>query len=329
MSGLEPIYDCPLMAVLRLTFRVTEMKLRSRTIRIIVVLSMLTISVYCRAATVRLPESLTGSYIWAIANHIYKWDASRNEKELVVALPDGMEIGALTEINSEQLLFSAVNLAVAGAPGALKDYLWLFDLSTGILKRLRRGSAPTYVANSHKLFFYAYSRRDKGVDLYAADFNGAIVNAKVVHKGSFFSPSPVIQVSRKSVILDYDVETAPHQVLDYDIHTGKWHKLPIRGCSPVLWRSASKQLLCTKGDSFHYYLTGLRGDRKKKVGVWRGVIFSAYIPRLDAAIAMRPRAFSIAERNDAWGYYFKTGKWRKIILGVTAAQGSAIWVSGG
>lgn len=304
------------------------MKLRSESIRIVVVLVMLVFSVYSRGASLRQPVPLTGAYIWASANRIYKWDASRNKKMLVVALPDGMEIGALTKINSEQLLFSAVNMAVSGAPGALKDYLWLFDLSTGQLKRLRLGLAPTYVATSHKLFFYAYSHRDKGFDLYSADFSGAIVNAKVIHKGSFFSPSPVIQVSSKRVILDYDVEEAPHQVLEYDIGTGEWHKLPIRGCRPVLWRSATKQLLCTKGDSFHYYLTGLRSNRRRDLEGWGVVVFSAYMPNLDAAIAMRPRAFSTSERNDAWVYYFKTLKWRKIIRGVSASQGSAVWVGG-
>lgn len=302
------------------------MTFRPKIIGIVAVLAMSVFFVDSRGAAMRSPASMAGAYIWASANRIYKWDAVQNGKTVLVALPDGMQIGALTKINADQLVFSAVNIAGPGSPYTLKNYLWLFDVHTGALKKLRPGLAPTYMATRHKLFFYAYSHRDEGFDLYSSDFHGAIADAKVIHKGSFVSPSPVIQVSRNRLVLDYDVEKATHQVLAYNIDTGKWHQLPIRDCSPVLWRSATKQLLCTKGDSFHYYLTGLGGNHRRDLEGWGAVVFSAYIPSLDAAIAMRPRAFSTSERNDAWVYYFKTLKWRKIIRGVSAAQGSAVWV---
>lgn len=304
------------------------MKPRSEKFAAVAVLAMSVFFVDSSGAAMRPPAWTSGAYIWASANRIYKWDAVRNKRTVLAALPDGMQIGALTKINADQLVFSAANIAGPGSPYTIKNYLWLFDLSTGKLERLRVGSAPTYVSLGHKLFFYAYNQRDKDLDLYSSDFHGAITNAKVIHKGAFVNPSPVIQVSRNQIVLDYDVERVPRQVFDYDIDTGKWRKLPIQECSPVLWRSATKQLLCTKGDSFHYYLTGLRGDRRRGFGGWGAAVFSAYIPSLDAAIAIRPRALSTSGRNDAWVYYFKTGKWRKIIRGISAAQGSAVWVEG-
>jgi len=302
------------------------MKFRSKRIGVVAVLAMSVFFVESRGAAMRPSASMSGTYIWASANRIYKWDAVQNKKTVLAVIPDGMQIGALTKINADQLVFSAVNIAGPGSPYTLKNYLWLFDVHTGALKKLRPGLAPTYVATRHTLFFYAYNQRDKGFDLYSSDFHGAIAKAKVIHKGSFSSPSPVIQVSRNRIVLDYDVERAPHQVLDYDIDTEKWHLLPIQDCSPVLWRSATKQLLCTKGESFHYYLTSLEGDHRKKLKEWGAVVFSAYIRELDAAFAMRPRAFSTSEHNDVWVYYFKTGRWQKIVRGANAAQGSAVWV---
>lgn len=302
------------------------MKFRPNIVGVVAVLAMSVFFVDSRGAAMSPLGSMAGSYIWTSANRIYKWDAVHHKKTVLAALPDGMQIVALTKINTDQLVFSAVNIAGPGSPYTLKNYLWLFDIHTGALTKLRPGLAPTYVATRHKLFFYAYNQGDKGVDLYSSDFDGAIANANVIHKGSFFSPSPVAQVSRKLVVLDYDVGEAPRQVLAYNIDTRKWHQLPMQDCSPVLWRSSKKQLLCTKGDSFHYYLTGLGGNHRRDLEGLGAVIFSAYIPSLDAAIAMRPRAFAASERNDAWVYYFKTGKWRKIIRRFSAAQGSAVWM---
>lgn len=181
---------------------------------------------------------------------------------------------------------------------------------------------PTYVKNAHKLFFL-----DEGQDLFMADYRvpGAITNVEKIHAEGQITVGDitVIQVSPNEVIFNYYAFNGIHQILEYNIKTGKWKPLPIASCNPVLWRKPAQQILCTKGDSFNYYLTNLQGDYTVSMGNLSYTNFFLYLPRIDAAFASRPS--SSIETNDIWIYYFETEEWNRLVKNANGSLGTATW----
>ncbi|MGH8225248.1 MAG: hypothetical protein ACRER1_03720 [Gammaproteobacteria bacterium] len=298
------------------------MNMKTRKLKIVCLTAVTLLGVLissCKASD--SPKLPSGTLVWIQNdNTIDQWNNTTGQKKPLLTLPYGTTIESLTKVTSTELIFSSYR--TQGAPESTDYHLWLFNIKSKKLTKLRTGSMPTYVKNAHKLFFL-----DEGQDLFMADYRvpGAITNVEKIHAEGQITVGDitVIQVSPNEVIFNYYAFNGIHQILEYNIKTGKWKPLPIASCNPVLWRKPAQQILCTKGDSFNYYLTNLQGDYTVSMGNLSYTNFFLYLPRIDAAFASRPS--SSIETNDIWIYYFETEEWNRLVKNANGSLGTATW----
>lgn len=109
--------------------------------------------------------------------------------------------------------------------------------------------------------------------------------------------------------------------------------LNISNCHPVLWRSATQQLLCgdTGEKNADFFLIGLDGKARERLPI-NGFHFGplVYIRKYDLMLlSSRSGKFSWEymrpyEGSDMWTYVFKTGELEKFLAGGGATAG-AVW----
>lgn len=268
----------------------------------------------------------SGTLVWSSGNRLYELGGPAGEKKrLILSLPDGTIVESLTKVDSRRIVFSSYSLNVRPFPAALKNKLWMFNISTHKLTKLGEGRAPAYIKKYQELAFHAPYQEDRKADLLVGDLNGSLTNIQKIHEGPFSFNAPPTQISDDEIVLEM-YRNRRHHVLKYDFGTDQWTVLPISTCRPILWRAATQQLLCALGDSFNYYLIALDGQHVQKLKNFGTTSFFVYLQNLDAALATRPGISWPPEREDIWIYYFKTGNWEKVMEGAGAAQGAAVWI---
>lgn len=101
----------------------------------------------------------------------------------------------------------------------------------------------------------------------------------------------------------------------FDLVSNRLSVLNISDCYPVLWRSATQQLVCISAyasNSSYFYLISLDGKGRERLPIRYGPF--VYIPRYDLMLLSGVRgAFSWRylrpyETSDLWSYDFKTRK---------------------
>jgi hypothetical protein len=160
--------------------------------------------------------------------------------------------------------------------------IMMFDRSSNQVSYVGSGDAPVYVPSHRKLFFYRYDPEAGRTKLFLADWGDMTGTARVVDGGPFSGLSPVIPIDENRVIFMPRDDTAS-RIKVFDIRLWEISELPFSGCSPALWRAATKQLVCFDFDRQEFVLTDLSG--KDRAPLWPiGVRPVTYVEEVDAVI---------------------------------------------
>lgn len=227
-------------------------------------------------------------------------------------------------------------------PGAgSMSRIYLFDLHSNELAPLTEGRLKQYVPDHRKFLFTRDigSYPDNRTYLYLADLDRPREAAKPVAPQLTFGSGQdtrVIQVGPDAVILSAlrGTDSANMDLYRFDLNNEKIEPLPaLRDCTPIIWRSATHQLLCRSvlqipakwltpaHQEYEYTLTDLDGRNVRQVELPFHYSIIAYLPEFDALLlngskGLTPKAILV--------YIFRTGKFEMVTEGYYGWSG-AFW----
>lgn len=262
----------------------------------------------------------TGKLVLSGARSVYEADLQTKRIEVVPGLDNISFIyHQLTKVDDERFLYALY----------IDEQIYEYNRKTHTTKLVRTGSMPTYVAEHGKFVFYHHDPVAKRMKLYVADLKEPVTSAREVGQGLKISESPVIQVSRDEIIFtEYVNEHKLYKIRRYNLVTHDLNALPLKNCYPAIWRSATRQLLCS--DKQGYYLTNLDGTDVQPLPELKDDIAEAYVPEYDTLILGKVRLELLpwprGERHSVWAYHFKERKMVRLFK-ETASGGKAtvIW----
>lgn len=243
---------------------------------------------------------------------------------LYVNLTEGMD--CIVKLDDRRFLF--VSLGKTG----MTDRARIFNRVTLELSPLLTDqpggiSCPAYLPELHVLVYRSGDGHGLGAiywsNIHTFDQRHLIQDDVTGMEGG---GSSIIAIGADEVLYVTSLDTSGRLHL-YNIKTGKRREVYIPDCVPLLWRSESDQLLCSKGDSFNYFLTNLDGSHQQNLPAGHYVPVS-YIPQLDAAIISGARPGfrgGLHEVWTTWFYYFKSRSMIEVSNDFGGGHGSVIW----
>jgi len=264
----------------------------------------------------------TGKLILSWARSVYEADLKTQK---MVALPKLDDTSAIYEqvsiIDDDRFLFDR---------WGTEREIYEYNRKTHTSKLIRAGRGPTYIPEHNKFFFYYHNPETKQTRLYVADFKEPITSARQVDKEEPEATlPPVIQVSRDEVVFPKPTKDLHNYITwRYNVVTAELKALPLQNCAPVIWRSATQQLLCADVPKQRYYLTDLEGKKKEYLPKLGDALVAAYIPQLDTLILGISRVQlnpPLGEVQDIWAYQFANGKKTKLLKVAPIGRSAAIW----
>lgn len=283
--------------------------------RLLIMVPLLFLSIGCGGQEM-IP--MKGKLVYTPGYRIFEFDlTTRKEQRLTETTSGGQSISS---IDAQRFLIGTE----LGASSTVQK----FDantLSFGAI--VARGEKPVYIPKHHKLFYFAGN-------LYLVGLDNSPQSAHKVAEGSF-SYSLVIPVSDDEVVFPIAGDAGKTPPYRYNLVTDKLDQLPFtRQCTPYVWRSASKQLLCGVDGTGKYYLIGLDGQRMTPVD-FSGLpskmpIPLLYIPKFDVLILTVARTKWLGrhagEHFDLWAYSFKDRRSEKLLEDNAPGRGGIVWV---
>ncbi len=230
----------------------------------------------------------------------------------------------LSKIDADRFLFDKISTVYAKS---VEYSIYEYNRRTREIKYLRPGRLPTYIPEHGKFFFYDKSKNPaiKGSRIQIADLKDPLKSERELGERPIFN-EPIIQVGPDEIIFDNAEDGHRKDIWHYNLVTNKLGLLTLKAdCKPKIWRSATHQLLCDRKEG--YYLTDLAGENVEDVGKLSRDYVITYIPEFDALLLGHTRmgwgkAF-LAEVNDPWVYYFRSGKKTKLFK--DASISAALW----
>lgn len=211
---------------------------------------------------------------------IYGWGETVKQTELgpkdtltrMLYQQRGEQISDLSKVDEDRFLFSE----------QLNYRIKIFNRQTGEVLPVIPGTGPTYIPQHGKLFFYRSEPGAMRMKLLIADWKDLTGSIHVVDEGPFAIARQVIPVDTNRVVF-LPRDNRGTKVKMFDMRTSETFELPLAGCVPKLWRTATKQLLCFDIEREEHVLIGLDGQNRER-GLPFGVVPLLYLAELDAAL---------------------------------------------
>lgn len=195
--------------------------------------------------------------------------------------------------------------------------------------RIGKGSDPVYMPKHRKLLFVHKAEGRSEASLYEADlYNGVMQSPNEILLGPLgtYGTPPVVPISEHEVVFSRE----DGALFKYDLRTRKIIELPVSGCDPIAWRSATAQVLCYyREPPYDLSLVSLDGrgeipvpELSELTAAWNG----PYLPARDALFISDGRFFTLYEVSDLFLYDFSEGTLRRIAKEVSFFPGTAFWV---
>jgi hypothetical protein len=269
---------------------------------------------------------MQGKLIYVTNQGIHEFNLSNRQSRVTLIGTQSSEFESLERLDAIYLF--------VGADHGKK--IQILDRVTLHLRELRAGYSPTYMS-AHRKFFFFQSTKATGPRLYLADLSSPTESAKQIAEnvGRFTAEPDVIPISDDEVVFPIRGDAGKTPPYRYNLVTDKLDQLPFtRQCTPYVWRSISKQLLCGIDGSSEYYLIGLDGQRSVPLDLSglpsKSPLPLLYIPKYDALIlgVARTKWFGshAGEHFDLWVYSFKDGRSEKLLEDNAPGRGGIVWV---
>jgi hypothetical protein len=260
-----------------------------------------------------------GILYYGLGQHLDSVNLETGERATLYSNPDRI-IMSVTGIGTERFLFGSNKISFRTDP-----IVQIFDRTAGKVSTFDSGESgpiehPAYLPAHHAIVFYS-----------------AINHKLVVAWADIDTPSLMHVIDAKNNGLGYQLVPVSDDEIAYFDGEKPWlinlksdvvRELNIPGCVPQLWRSTTHQLLCSKGDSFNYFLTNLDGSSRQALDIGQNHVPLYYIPQLDMAILNGMRlglSGGIHEVGTLWFYDFKEKSMTKVVNDATAGAGAVIW----
>jgi hypothetical protein len=225
----------------------------------------------------------SGVLYYGWGQQLNSMDLATHKRAVLYVDPDHA-IMSVTKLDLQRFMFGSNSIAFSTWP-----IVQTFDRSTGKVSAL-------YSYNDGKqsdLEGQSFIQQP----IYLAKHSAIVFHGANDHKGGIYwasiaTPSKQHLVEDNVSVIYSLVPISDDEVVFYDgerpklfnIKTGVLSDLNITECVPYLWRSRTQQLLCSKGDSFNYFLTNLDGSEREALNIGENHVPLYYIDQLDAAI---------------------------------------------
>lgn len=198
-----------------------------------------------------------------------------------------------------------------------RDQAFVFDLTTRTIAPIVADaydvSDAVYLPKDNAIIFWGEKQLGTQGGMYwiqRSDPN----NWHLIDTNADGTYAPVVVSDDAVVYRDRD-----GRVKMFNLATNQVSVLNITDCYPVLWRSATQQLMCINSyasNSSYFYLIGLDGNRREKLPIRYGPF--VYIRRYDLMLLS-----SVSDWGaDLWSYDFKSGEVEKFLTGNGAMLGA-------
>jgi len=291
--------------------------------RLLAMFPLLLISLSCGGQGM-IPMS--GKLIYVTNQGVFEFNLSSRQNRVTLIGTQSAEFESLTRIDATRFF-------------VVVDYgkkIQILDRVSLLLSNLRAGYNPTYMPE-HRKFFFFQSTKAAGPRLYLASLDDPIGSVRQIaaDKGKFTSKENTIPVSGDEVVFSIRGDAGKTPPYRYSLLTDKLEQLPFtRQCTPYVWRSSSKQLLCGIDGTSEYYLISLDGQRSVPLNLSslpsKTPLPLIYISKYDVLILGVARTKWIGsnagEHFDLWAYSFKDGRSEKLLEDNAPGRGGIAWV---
>jgi hypothetical protein len=222
----------------------------------------------------------------------------------------------MTKLDNRNLLIEAT---CGGRGGIFK-----LDLNTNLASFVTDGYDPTYIASGRKIFYIKSIDSGKQLPLFVADYDNIQDTEKVVVNESFSGGVYVIPISSDEIL--FYKRISEKIVWRFNVLNSALNEVHL-GCTPLAWRSATKELLCFDPERKHVVLTDLLRQHTQALPELDRANPVLYIDQLDALV-FDTSAYNYfpPERRDLAIYYFKTHKIEVLLKGVALNWGAAVYL---
>ena len=280
-------------------------------------------------------EAYTGTLYFALGQTLSALNLQDHHVKLVYE-NQRIIMNSLTKLDDKHLLLGSMWQPHRGAP---------VESIMQIVNRMN-GHAIAYSSNMAKV---VYLPRLKIIVFYgltkAAPYHWALYWSNVstpnqrhlidqrhqIVNGSF---GPIVVVSNHQVVYAVGIPGGNFRIKIYDFETHQSSFLNITDCDPRLWRSKTRQLLCSRVGAGHYYLVNLDGSDKERIHLGilnKGLFMVAYIKKYDVAVMSDYGGVWFSFKRGFHGtsylyfYNFRTRKLIHISSRLAASPGVAVW----
>lgn len=280
----------------------------------------------------------SGSLLFGIGQYIFKLDMKSRDSRIIYG-NSALQISTISRIDNNHLLISAQQFASTqsadqeeSADQTCGGYIscgrvFVLDLTNKTLVPLLGDASIDGDAVSlpkHKaIVFGGMKKGSTQGGMYWVRLSD-LSDWHLIDTNASFEYPPVIVSDDAVVYRDQN-----GAVKMFDLASNRLSALNISDCYPVLWRSATQQLLCISAyasNSSYFYLISLDGKGKERLPIRYGPF--VYIPRYDLMLlsgvhgAFSWRYLKPYETSDLWSYDFRTRKVEKFLTGGQAMIGA-------
>ena len=247
-----------------------------------------------------------------------------NEQLILYRVSEG-SIGSIARVGDEELIFEGCYSNQLPGVGCA---VTLFDSVADTFEPLRRGWAPYFMSGHNKLFFYTKdSSESELTSLMMADLHDESVATEITtitldaRSSISRQMKPVVQVSKDSVVyLNKDRELMRLDVPDM---VRNFVRRP--GCVPEIWRSQTKELLCSQARGREVSLLDLESGEKDIIPELGGALGFVYLAQYDALVYQKLGwRFPVGEEFDI--YYFSFSERKESVLLEHTSLEYGFWV---
>lgn len=211
-------------------------------------------------------------------------------------------------------------------PAGGDDHIYEVRIDSGARRIVRTGAAPTFLPARRKIIFFLHERRPTpGYRLYLGDYDRPELPIFKISNETYAAPRIVIPVSDQEVIITPPSNKPENPIFKFNVDSMSVDKLELGVCRPLLWRSATQQLLCVNAKTKDVFFTDLTGSNVESVTLKKNAIPVTYIAKYDTAIFAVPRVGWRGENYDLYALSFTTRKWHEILQNCIIGSGAAIW----
>jgi hypothetical protein len=269
-------------------------------------------------------ESLRGVFYYGEAQRLMRLDLSTGQKEVLDVDPDRMMM-SVAKIDEQRFIFGSHKLDLNPSP-----IVQSYDRSNHRISTIFRYSdkesseiqgpvyieKPIYMASRHVIIFHG-----AGGGIYWANIDKPR-EQHLIESGVRIN-YPLVQVADNELVF-YDGT----KVRLFDVDIGELSELNIADCVPYLWRSKTKQLLCSNSFSTKYFLTNLDDTGRQDLDPRYTGVPVYYIEQMDIAVFSGTKLGlenGVHEIGTIALYDFETRSVVKVINNVLVQSGALIY----